>query len=358
MARQAERLALGVIGGVFLALIIGTQLRNHQYSSPALLWMDVLNHDPGNYRALWSFADIMNELGRESETFALADKALERKPTCDVYNRLAAVHLQKGNYDTAERFCRRGLEHQLAVLPPDDRAVLCTQGDLATALRMHGKIAEADAICTAMPSMRRVLGANHQATLGAEQIMAEGLAERGDYQAAETLARDVLARARKIRGWNDPIAINAAVALARVLDKSGRSADAERVIQEALDTVIRQGSRRENDRMMLEDLAAEFLERDGRIDEAVAIRRRQADLLERLRGKDHPLTSSARIKYVLSTAAQADARGNYAQAAEIYARFYESYKQSLGADHSRTRDIESKLNAARSRAASAPPPSP
>jgi len=358
-ARQAERLALGVIGGVFLALIIGTQLRNHQYSSPALLWMDVLNHDPGNYRALWSFADMMNEMGKESETFALADKALERKPTCDVYNRLAAVHLQKGNYDTAEQFCRRGLAHQVAVLPPDDRAVLCTQGDLATALRMHGKIAEADAICTgALPAMRRVLGADHQATLSAEQIMAEGLAERGDDRAAETLARDVLARARKIRGWNDPIAINAAVVLARVLDKSGRSADAQRVIQEALDTVIRQGSRRENDRLMLEDLSAEFLERDGRIDEAVAIRRRQADLLERLRGKDHPLTSSARMKYVLATAAQADARGNHTQAAEIYARFYESYKQSLGADHPRTRDLESKLNAARSRAASAPQPSP
>ena len=357
--RSAERLALGATGVVIVALIMGTQLRNHQYSSPALLWLDVLDHDPGNYRALWSFADVMNELGKESEAFALADKALERKPTCDVYNRLAAVHLMKGDYDAAERFCRRGLELQSAVLPPDHRAVLCTQGDLAAALRLHGKLAEADAICAGIvDSMRRVLGSDHQATLSAEQIVAEGLAQRGDFQAAETRARDVLARARKTRGQNDPIAINASVTLARVLDTAGRTADAQRVIQEALDTVIRRGSRRDTDRLMLEDLSAGFLERDGRIDEAVAARRRQADLCERLHGKDDPITSSARLKYVLATAAQADARGNHAQAAEIYARFYESYKQSLGADHATTRDLETKLNAARSRAAGASQPAP
>ena len=111
-------------------------------------------------------------------------------------------------------------------------------------------------------------------------------------------------------------------------------------------------------RLMLEDLSVEFLERTGRLDEVVAIRRRHADLCERLHGMNSPLTVSARIKYVLATAAQADARGNHTQAAEIYSRFYESYKQNLGADHVRTREIESKLNAARSRAAAAPQPLP
>ena len=358
-ARSTERYALGAIGVVVVALIIGTQLRNRQYSSPAFLWIDVLNHDPDNYRALWSFADIMNEMGKEAEAFQLADKALERKPTCDIYNRFATVHLMKGNYDAAERFCRHGLEQQLAVLPSDHRAVLTTQGDLATALRMHGKIAEADAICTGViATMRKVLGSDHPVTLSAEQIMAEGLAKRGDFQSAEALARDVLTRARKTRGQTDPIAINSTVALARVLDAAGRTADAQRVIQEALDTVIRQGSRREHDRLMLEDLSAELLQRAGRVDEAVAIRRRQAELCERLHGKNNPLTASARIKYVLATAAQAEARGNDAQAAEIYAQLYENYRQSLGADHLRTLDLESKLNAARSRAASAPQPSP
>ncbi len=358
-ARGAARYALGLFGVAIVALTVGTLLRNYQYSSPTRLWSDVLEHDPGNYRALWGFADIMDEMGRESETFELADRALERKPTCNVYNALAFVHLQKGNYDTAERYCRRGLARQLAVLPPDNRYLLCTQGDLATALRMNDKIAEADAICTsAIEAMRRVLGVDHPATLSTEQIMAEGLAERGDYQAAETLARDVLARAQKIRGRNDPIAINAAVVLARVLDTAGRPADAQRVVQEALDTVIRQGSRRENDRLMLEDLSVEFLERTGRLDEVVAIRRRHSDLCERLHGMNSPLTVSARIKYVLATAAQADARGNHTQAAEIYSQFYESYRQSLGADHVRTRDIESKLNAARGRAAAAPQPLP
>ena len=238
-----ERLALIATGVVVIAMLLGTQLRNQQYASTALLWNDVLDHDPGNYRALWNFADMMNHQGKEAEAFELADKALERKPSCDIYSNLAAVHLTKGDYDTAERFCRRGLELQLAVLPPDHRAVLATQGDLAAALRLQGKTAEADAICsTNIAAMRRVLGTDHTVTLSAEQIIAEGLAQRGDYAEAEAVARSVLDRARKAKGPTDPIVINATVALARVLDTAGRPAEAQRVIQGALDAVIRKGS--------------------------------------------------------------------------------------------------------------------
>ena len=354
-----ERLALIATGVVVIAMLLGTQLRNQQYASTALLWNDVLDHDPGNYRALWNFADMMNHQGKEAEAFELADKALERKPSCDIYSNLAAVHLTKGDYDTAERFCRRGLELQLAVLPPDHRAVLATQGDLAAALRLQGKTTEADAICsTNIAAMRRVLGTDHTVTLSAEQIIAEGLAQRGDYAEAEAVARSVLDRARKAKGPTDPIVINATVALARVLDTAGRPAEAQRVIQGALDAVIRKGSSRPNDRLLLEDLLAEFLERDGRIDEAVAVRRRVADMNERFYGKQHPLTSSDLNKHALATAAQATARGNHAQAAEIYARLYATYQEGLEVDHAETRAVEAKLQAARQRAAETAQPRP
>jgi tetratricopeptide (TPR) repeat protein len=354
-----ERLALIATGVVVTAMLLGTQLRNQQYASTALLWNDVLDHDPGNYRALWNFADMMNHQGKEAEAFELADKALERKPSCDIYSHLAAVHLTKGDYDTAERFCRRGLELQLAVLPADHRAVLATQGDLAAALRLQGKTTEADAICsTNIAAMRRVLGTDHTVTLSAEQIIAEGLAQRGDDAEAESLARSVLDRARTAKGPTDPIVINATVALARVLDTAGRPAEAQRVIQGALDGVIRKGSSRSNDRLLLEDLLAEFLERDGRIDEAVAVRRRVADMNERFYGKQHPLTSSALNKHALATAAQATARGNHTQAAEIYAQLYATYKEGLEVDHAETRAVEAKLQAARQRAAEAAQPRP
>jgi tetratricopeptide (TPR) repeat protein len=349
--RGVERLALAATGIVFIALLLGTQLRNQQYASTALLWNDVLDHDPGNYRALWNFADMMNLQGKQAEAFELADKALERKPSCDIYNNLAAVHLAKGDYATAEHFCRRGLERQLAALPADHRAVLATQGDLAAVLRLQGKTAEGDALCSSVIGvMRRVLGDDHTVTLSAEQIIAEGLANRGDYQEAETLARSVLARALKAKGPTDPIVINATVALARVLDTAGSPADAQRAIQGALNAVIRKGSPRPNDRLLLEDLLAEFLERDGKIDEAVAVRRRVADMNERVYGKQHPLTASALNKHALATAAQATSRGNHAQAAEIYARLYETYKESLGGDHVETRAVDAKLQAARQRA--------
>ena len=237
--------------------------------------------------------------------------------------------------------------------------MLATQGDLAAALRLQGKTAEADAICsTNIAAMRRVLGTDHTVTLSAEQIIAEGLAQRGDDAEAEALARSVLDRARKAKVPTDPIVINATVALARVLDTAGRPAEAQRVIQGALDAVIRKGSSRPNDRLLLEDLLAEFLERDGRIDEAVAVRRRVADMNERFYGKQHPLTSSALNKHALATAAQATARGNHTQAAEIYAQLYATYKEGLEVDHAETRAVEAKLQAARQRAAEAAQPRP
>jgi protein O-mannosyl-transferase len=335
---------------VTILLVLLTHARNRLYFSAAAIWNDVLDHDPGNYRALWRFADMMDRNGDEASAFQLADRALDRKPSCDVYGALAAAHLSQGDYAGAEQRCRRGLERQRAALPADDRAVLSATGDLATALRLQGKVAEAENLCTAViMDMRRVLGENDAITLSAEQLIAEGLAQRGDYVAAEAKARGALTRARKSKGDTNPIAINAAVALARVLDAAGKTGEAERLMKQTLDEVLRKGSRRPNDRLLLEDMWAEFLEKGEKFDDAMAIRRHIADMNEQLHGRESPLTAAALTKHALAVAAQATARGEHEKAASIYSRIYENYKAGLGADHTETQAMDAKWRRAMER---------
>jgi tetratricopeptide (TPR) repeat protein len=358
-APPGENASLGRTGLVAAAIVAAglmllTHARNRLYWSKAAIWNDVLAHDPGNYRALWQFATIFDRNGDEAKAFECADRALARKPSCDVYGLLAGVRLAAGDPAGAERRCRRGLELQRAALPADDRAVLCTTGDLATALWLEGKADEAEQLCVAsIADMRRVLGADHAVTLRAEQFIAEGLAKRGQHAAAEELARGTLARARQSKGAGDPVAVNAAVTLARVLDAGGNPTAAERLVRQTLDDVIRTKPRRptsDDGRLVIEATWAEFLEKSGRIDEAVAVRRRVVDTTERLHGRDSVLTASALNKHALAVAAQAAARGDHAKAADIYGRVHAVYREGLGPDHADTLAVAAKLEAALERA--------
>jgi tetratricopeptide (TPR) repeat protein len=343
----------GLIAAAIVAagFILLTHARNQLYWSKAAIWNDVLDHDPGNYRALWQFAVMLDRSGDEAKAFESADRALDRKPSCDVYGTLAAIRLSAGDHEGAERRCRRGLERQRAALPPDDRAVLCTIGDLATALWLEGKFDEAEQLCvTSIADMRRVLGEDHAVTLRSEQFIAESLAKRGEHAAAEDLARNALTQARTTQGPGDPVAVNAAVTLARVLDAAGKTANAERLMLQTLDELIRRGPRQHDDRLVLESLLADFLEKGGRVDEAVAVRRRVADMTEQLHGRDSVLTASALNKHALAVAAQASARGDHAKAADLYGRVYAVYREGLGSDHADTLAVAAKRQAALERA--------
>ena len=346
---------------VALALVGLTHARNHVYRSGTAIWVDVLDHDPDNYRALWQLAVKLDWLGNEQDAFTTADRALAGKPTCEVYADLARAKLSAGDYPAAERRFRRGLERQRAALPADNRAVLSATNDLATALHLAGRVQEAaDLSDTAIAAMRRVLGIDDTITLRAEQFIAAGLANRGDLTAAEELARTSLQHARGARTADHPIAVAGAITLARVLGAAGKAAEGQQLVTRSLDGLAGLGPRRESERLVLDDLRAELLEQEGRLDEAVDVRRRLAATYEQLQGRNSPLAASAVDKHTLALAAQATARGDHAQAVEIYARMMEKYRAGLGADHPDTRGMAAKRQEAAEQArrgadASAPP---
>jgi tetratricopeptide (TPR) repeat protein len=344
---RAGMVAAAVAG---LGLVALTRGRNTVYRSGTAIWVDVLDHDPDNYRALWQLAVKLDWLGNEPAAFEMADRAFAGKPTCEVYADLARAKLSAGDYRAAERRFRLGLERRQATLPADDRAVLSATNDLATALQLAGRVEEAaDLSDTAIDDMRRVLGVDDTITLRAEQFIAEGLAGAGDHAAAEDRAGAALDRARRARQPGDPIIVAGVITLARVLDAAGKTAAAEGIVTESLADLAGLGPRREGERLVLEDLRAEFLEKEARLDEAVKARQRIAAAYERLQGRNGPLTASAIDKHALAVAARATAKGAHAEAEAVYARLVEKYRVRLGADHPETRAMEANREAAANR---------
>ena len=91
---------------------------------------------------------------------------------------------------------------------------------------------------------------------------------------------------------------------------------------------------------------AGILERNGRLDEAVIVRRRLAVDAERAFGLQHPRSQEAAARLALAMAGQCTSRGDHAGAVRLYRLLAEAFERSLGADHTETIAIKKQLTAA------------
>jgi len=342
------RIPAAVAGVVIMLLVFTTQFRNQLYSKVGGIWLDVLAKDPDNYRANWMMASLLDSAGDPETAEQFAERSLRAKPTTHVFTDLASGRVQRGDLAGAEAFCRRGLALQREVLPPDDKAVLATIGDLAMTLRLAGKQDEAEALSEqSIDVMAEKLGRDNPVTLTAAATIAQGLSRKGDHAAAERRARETLAVSRQARGGTDGLAISAAASLARILTAAGRPDDAERIVRTSLDEIGRSGRGRFIDSSQLQDVLLEILQAAGRGDEAVALRRRLATDAAARYGPEHPQSQATATKLALAMATQATAKGDHAEAARLYGLLVEGYTQAVGPDHPDTIAVREKLAAAR-----------
>jgi hypothetical protein len=300
-----SRALAAVAAAVLLALTATTWARNRVYTSIDRVWQDVLSKDPRNYRAHWALAITSDEAGGRDAAVDHAVRAVELKPSARALLDLAARRRTLGDAAGAEALCRTSLEMQQAALAPDDPAVLASAGDLAVVIYLQGRLDEAAAICRDFyPAMERVRGADDATTVASLVIMADADARQGDGVAAERLAREAVARVARSGRAADPMAANAAGVLAGIL------------------------------------------ERNGKLDEAVVVRRRLAEDAERAFGPQHPRSQEAATRLAQAMAAQCSARGDHAGAVRLYRILVEGFARSLGADHPETLAVRQQLEAA------------
>jgi tetratricopeptide (TPR) repeat protein len=343
-----SRIPAAVAAAVIMLLVVTTQLRNQLYAKVGSIWLDVLANDPDNYRANWMMASLFDSAGDPETAGQFAERSLRAKPTTHVFTDLASGHVQRGDLAGAEALCRRGLALQRELLPPNDKAVLATIGDLAMTLRLAGKRDEAESLSgQSINAMTEKLGPDDPVTLTAATTIAEGLSRQGDHAAAERRARETLEVARRARGGTDGLTNGAAVSLARILAAAGRPDEAEQVVRASLAEVGRSRRGRIIDTSGLDDALVEILLATGRIDEAVAMRRRLATEAAARYGLEHQQSQATATKLAVAMATQATAKGDHAEAVRLYGLLVDGYTQSVGPDHPDTRATREKLMAAR-----------
>ena len=349
------RMPAAIAGVVIMLLVVTTQFRNQLYSKVGGIWLDVLSKDPDNYRANWMMASFFDSAGDPETAGQFAERSLRAKPTTQVFTDLASGHVQRGDLAGAEALCRRGLALQQKLLPPDDKAVLATIGDLAMTLRMEGKLDEAESLSgQSIGGMREKLGPADPVTLTTTVTIAEGLSRKGDHAAAERWAREALEASRRAKGGIDGLTNSAAASLGRILTAAGRPDDGERIVRSSLDEIGRSGRSRFIDSSPLQDALVEILLATGRTDEAVAVRRRLATDAAARYGLEHPQSQATATKLAVAMATAATAKGDHAEAARLYGLLVDGYTKSVGPDHPDTVATQAKLAAAR-QAAGQPP---
>lgn len=333
-----------VAGIVIMLLVVTTQFRNQLYAREGGLWLDVLAKDPENYRAHWVMASLFDGIGEHDLAEQFAERSVRSHPTSYVFSEMAGARIKRGDLAGAEHLSRRGLELQRSLLPPDDKAVLSTTGDLAMALRLQQKRDESESLCEAsIDAMRRTLGPADAVTVTAAVILAEGLSRRGDHAGAERLARETLDAVRRRRGGADALSISATSSLAGILAAAGRPGDGERIIRAALDEIGRSRRAGSIDASPLQDALVDIFLATGRMDEAVAMRRRQATEAAARHGPDHPRSQATATSLAEAMATAATAKGDHAEAAKLYRLLVDGYTRALGDEHPTTVAAKARL---------------
>lgn len=216
-------------GALILALMFATHLRNRMYHNRWRMWISVLERDPTNCGANYNLAGLSLAIGKPDMAMAFAEQAVAKDPSANVFSDLFRDRNAAGDFVTAEQHARRALAVATKVLGAEHRETLEATADLIVALRNRGD-AEADSLAAgSIGGMRRVLGADHDATLLVATGIAAAAVESGNAAEGERLAREVLATIGDAPGSRPQIRGLATAVLADAIDSQGRHAEAERV---------------------------------------------------------------------------------------------------------------------------------
>ncbi len=175
--RRKEAWAVGLLAVLVVTLSAATHLRNRVWQDGVTIWTDVIEKNPGNFRA---------------------------------YNNLALAFKESGNYDEAEKALKRALR-----IRPLYEAALINLGSLYQVRQQPEKAAGA---------YREALAQN-PGSVEAQVGLGEVLKKAGELEEAVESFREILVKA--------PGDVRARIHLAELLAAGGKFGEAKKLLQEA-----------------------------------------------------------------------------------------------------------------------------
>ncbi|KAF7977303.1 hypothetical protein HWV62_4281 [Athelia sp. TMB] len=228
-------------------------------------------------------------LARYAESEALLQRALEGKEkihgpntsdTLAVVNDLAIANALQGRYDAAEILFRRALTGYEKLSSAESVKCMLILDGLARVFRGQGRLPEAEeAHVRALAGKERLLGENHPDTLRSINNLAEIVLAREDYCEAERLCLKAMTGGELTLPYNHPTTLSAVKCLAAVYMAQDRDNEAEPYLRRAWSgDEKRFGSDHPETKHTL-SLLVEALEKQGKIEEASALKSEQTQPL-------------------------------------------------------------------------------
>lgn len=194
-----------------------------------------------------------------------------------------------------------------------------------------GRFEQADALLALALEKRRMLFGDAAPEVGSSLVAIAGLrTDQAQYDEAERLAREALARAARALPPEHPVKAAATEALGRILQERGSYAEAIPVLQEAVRLHERSGETVELANSLHELANAYFY--SGRYDESHRLNTRTLGIYRRLFGENHPHVGDT----LINLGAVAFERGDLAESERLYRDGLAITEAWHGADHFRT----------------------
>ena len=285
--------------------------------------------------ALPAVVDIRNHCKLESWVVHARSLTanLEDEKTATLLGWVARHDQERGDY----RAAGAGYERQLAalrrLLGAEHPATLTSMNNLAGTLHSQGDLAGARQLQeTLLAARRRVLGAEHPDTLASMGNLALTLKSQGDLAGARQLQETVLAAHRRLLGAEHPDTLISMGNLASTLRSQGDLAGA-RQLQETLLAAHRRllGAEHPATLTSMNNLAGTLQSQD----DLAGARQLQETLLaarRRLLGAEHPDTLASMGNLALTLKSQGDLAG----ARQLQETVLAAHRRVLGAEHPAT----------------------
>ncbi|KAK5263049.1 hypothetical protein LTR96_011516, partial [Exophiala xenobiotica] len=241
---------------------------------------------------------------------------------------IAESYTLLGRYGEAEEMHRQTLDLREKVLGEEHQSTLGSMNNLALVLRQQGNYEEAEQMHRQTLDLReKVLGEEHPSTLDSMNNLALVLRQQGLYEESEQMQRQALDLRKKVLGEEHPSTLDSINNLAIVLRQQGKFEEAKQMHRQELgmtEKVLGEEHPSTLDSMnnlaivlqrqgIMNNLAI-VLQRQGMYEEAEQMQRQTLDLRKKVLGEEHPSTLASMNNLVEVLRQQ----GKYEEAEQIF----------------------------------------
>ncbi|CUW40117.1 conserved protein of unknown function(containing CHAT domain,876-1217) [Magnetospirillum sp. XM-1] len=234
----------------------------------------------------------------------------------------------QGDYNAAATLLDQAVAIQKLALAPADPLSLTTRIEAGGLYHRQGRLPESQALLESAVRDAQAAG-DQQNLLSAKGDLADVLDDRGEYDAAEKMAKEVLDAQTQALGAAHPNTVAALSSLASIYRKQGRLLEAEKTFMEAWERYRKVLGTEHRSTVIAANNVGEILEKEGIYERAEPFLRGALDGGRKAFGETHPATLTTMNNLALLYESQ----GVFDKAEPLYQSVITVFGKTIGPKH-------------------------